>query len=67
MLQSMDERKQAKFLSNDQSYIVFENCHKLIKDSKQIVNWLKGEMLSRLSDAEITIKDSPISPIQLCD
>ena len=31
------------------------------------MNWLKGEMLSRLGDDEITIKDSPISPIQLCD
>ena len=59
---------EAKFLSNDLELALFyENCHKLVKDSKQIVNWLKGEMLSRLSDAEITIKDSPISPIQLCD
>ena len=62
------EDSDAKFLSNDLELALFyERCYELAKDSKQIVNWLKGEMLSRLGDDEITIKDSPISPIQLCD
>ena len=62
------EESDAKFLSNDLELALFyESCCELTKDSKQIVNWLRGEMLSRLGEAEITIKDSPISPNQLCD
>ena len=62
------EESDAKFLSNDLELAQFyESCYELNRDSKQIVNWLKGEMFNRLSNVEITIKDSPVSPNQLCD
>ena len=62
------EEGDAKFLSNDLELAQFyESCYELNRDSKQIVNWLKGEMFNRLSNVEITIKDSPVSPNQLCD
>ena len=44
------EENDARFLSNDLDLALFyESCYELNKNSKQIVNWLKGEMLSRLS------------------
>ncbi len=62
------EEKDAKFLSTDLDLALFyESCYELNRDSKQIVNWLKGEMLNRLSHFDITIKDAPVSPNQLCD
>ena len=50
------------FLSNDLNLAeYFEECVRLTGDAKQSANWLKGEMASRLSKHEITIREAPVS------
>ncbi len=45
--------------------VFFENTASQAKDKKAVANWIRGEVLSRLNAAEMTIDQCPLTPEQL--